>query len=66
MTDTTTMTPPIDAFALTPPAPVAAVQADKLAGLVPVEDEKKSVLDKKVDDFVNRLIATSASSPEFG
>ena len=24
------------------------------------------MLDKKVDDFVNRLIATSASSPEFG
>jgi uncharacterized protein YaaN involved in tellurite resistance len=66
MTATTTLSPPTDVFALTPPAPVAAVAIEKTAGLVPIEDSKKSELEKKVDEFVDRLVATSASSPDFG
>jgi len=65
MTDTMTMTPPIDDFALTPPTPIP-VTIEKTSGLVPVDAEKKTELEKKVDEFVSRLLATSASSPEFG
>jgi uncharacterized protein YaaN involved in tellurite resistance len=51
---------------LTPPEPVPAVTADKAAGLVPVDAEKKTKLDEKVDGFVNELVALDANSPEFG
>ncbi|HSG35330.1 MAG TPA: toxic anion resistance protein [Sphingomonadaceae bacterium] len=51
---------------LTPPDPVPAVTAEKAAGLVPVDEEKKSKLDQKVEAFVMDLIAEDANSPEFG
>jgi len=51
---------------LTAPEPVAPIAAEKAAGLVPIEDEKKSKLDEKVDGFIADLIAQDANSPEFG
>lgn len=51
---------------LTPPDPVPMVVPDKAAGLVPVDSEKKSKLEEKVEGFVADLIALDAQSPEFG
>ncbi|MBY8825875.1 toxic anion resistance protein [Sphingomonas colocasiae] len=51
---------------LTAPEPVAPIAAEKAAGLVPIEDEKKSKLDEKVDGFIADLVAQDANSPEFG
>lgn len=53
-------------FDLTPPDPVPVVAPEKAAGLVPVDAEKKSKLDVKVDNFVDELIAQDANSPAFG
>jgi uncharacterized protein YaaN involved in tellurite resistance len=51
---------------LTPPAPVAVVEPEKAAGLVPLDDAQKSKLSARVDSFINELIALDANSPEFG
>ena len=51
---------------LTPPDPVPMVVPEKAAGLVPVDAEKKSALQQKVEGFVDELIALDAQSPEFG
>ena len=51
---------------LTPPDPVPMVVAEKAAGLVPVDAEKKTALQQKVEGFVDELIALDAQSPEFG
>ncbi|PVX29901.1 toxic anion resistance protein [Sphingomonas pokkalii] len=51
---------------LTPPDPVPVVAPEKAAGLVPVEDTKKTELDKRVDGFIDDLIAQDVNSPEFG
>lgn len=51
---------------LTPPDSVPSVSAEKAAGLVPVEDAKKTELDKRVDGFVAELVAQDVNSPEFG
>jgi uncharacterized protein YaaN involved in tellurite resistance len=51
---------------LTPPEPVPTVVPEKAAGLVPVDADKRSKLDEKVDGFVSELIALDANSPEFG
>jgi uncharacterized protein YaaN involved in tellurite resistance len=53
-------------FDLTPPDPVPVVAPEKAAGLVPVEAEKRSKLDEKVDNFVAALVAEDANSPAFG
>ncbi|MCW2391577.1 uncharacterized protein YaaN involved in tellurite resistance [Sphingobium sp. B1D7B] len=55
-----------DKLDLTPPEVVPNVTAERAAGLVPLEDEKKSKLDEKVDAFVEELAALDANSPEFG
>ena len=62
-TDTQTAAP---AITLTPPDPVPVVAPEAAVGLVPVSDENKSKLQKKVDAFVADLIAQDANSPEFG
>jgi len=54
------------ALVLTPPDPVPTVSAEKAAGLVPVDDAKKSQLDTRVDGFVADLVAQDVNSPEFG
>ncbi|OWV34555.1 toxic anion resistance protein [Pacificimonas flava] len=48
------------------PDPVLRVDSEKAAGLVPIEDEKKSQLDENVDSFIDELVETDANSPEFG
>jgi uncharacterized protein YaaN involved in tellurite resistance len=55
-----------DFLTLTPPEPVATVAPERAAGLVPIDDAKKSKLDEKVDTFVDELAALDANSPEFG
>src|SRR5690606_20950003 len=51
---------------LTPPDPVPTVAPEKAAGLVPVDAEKKTALQEKVEGFVEELIALDAASPDFG
>ncbi len=51
---------------LTPPEPVTAVAPEKAAGLVPLRDEQRTELEKRVDGFVDTLVAQDANSPEFG
>ena len=65
-TQTTTATKTAGDLELTPPDPVPMVVAEKAAGLVPVDAEKKSALQQKVEGFVDELIALDAQSPEFG
>jgi uncharacterized protein YaaN involved in tellurite resistance len=48
------------------PDPVPAVAPAKAAGLVPVDDAKKSELESRVDSFIDDLIAQDVNSPEFG
>lgn len=66
MATTETRTDTETAFELTPPEPVPAVSPEKAAGLVPVNEEKKSKLEEKVEAFVADLVAQDAASPEFG
>jgi len=61
-TITATATP----FELTPPDPVPVVAPAQAAGLVPVDEGKKSALEEKVVGFVNELVALDANSPDFG
>ena len=61
--DTVTAEP---ALSLSPPDPVPHVQAETAAGLVPVDDEKRTRLDEKVDTFIADLVAQDVNSPEFG
>ena len=51
---------------LTPPAPVTPVQPTAAAGLVPLKPEQQTELEKRVDSFVDELVAQDANSPEFG
>jgi uncharacterized protein YaaN involved in tellurite resistance len=60
---TTTTADPLN---LTAPDPVPPVTPDKAAGLVPLDEDKRSKLDEKVDAFVDDLVAQDANSPEFG
>jgi uncharacterized protein YaaN involved in tellurite resistance len=51
---------------LTAPEAVPIVPLHKAAGLVPIEDSKKSALEEKADAFVEDLARLDPSSPEFG
>ncbi|HET8611680.1 MAG TPA: toxic anion resistance protein [Sphingomonas sp.] len=62
-TQTTTTDTPIE---LTPPAPVAAVDPDRAAGLVPLDDTQKTKLQSRVDGFIDELVGLDSNSPEFG
>jgi len=65
--DATTVTAPAEqGLVLTPPDPVPAVATEKAAGLVPVDDTKKTELDGRVDQFIAELVAQDVNSPEFG
>ncbi len=48
------------------PGPVPVVAPEKAAGLVPVDDSKRSALEAKADAFVEDLAAQDVNSPEFG
>jgi uncharacterized protein YaaN involved in tellurite resistance len=65
MATTTTSTADAD-LVLTAPDPVPVVAPEKAAGLVPLDDGQRSELDRKVDAFVDDLIAQDVNSPEFG
>ncbi|MES2443117.1 MAG: toxic anion resistance protein [Pseudomonadota bacterium] len=54
------------ALVLTPPEPVAVVSPAKAAGLVPVDDTKKTELQTRVAGFIDDLVAQDVNSPEFG
>ncbi|MBB4153824.1 uncharacterized protein YaaN involved in tellurite resistance [Sphingomonas jinjuensis] len=62
--DTITAEPP--ALVLTPPDPVPTVAAERAAGLVPVDEAKRTELEKRVDGFVQELVTQDVNSPEFG
>lgn len=64
MATTTTTEQPV--IKLEAPDPVPVVAAEKAAGLVPVDDAKKSELETRVDGFIEDLIAQDVNSPEFG
>ena len=51
---------------LTPPDPVPVVSPTKAAGLVPVDDTKKTELQTRVSTFIDDLVAQDVNSPEFG
>jgi len=62
-----TITAPTEApLVLTPPDPVPTITTERAVGLVPVDDEKRTQLEAKVDSFVDDLIAQDVNSPEFG
>ncbi|MBZ6378311.1 toxic anion resistance protein [Pacificimonas aurantium] len=65
VTDADSASMPTD-LKLDAPDPVLRVDSEKAAGLVPIEDEKKSQLDENVDSFIDELVETDANSPEFG
>ena len=62
-TETVTAEPDL---VLTAPDPVPTVTPTKAAGLVPVDDAKRSELERRVDQFVDDLVAQDVDSPEFG
>ncbi|THD37299.1 MAG: toxic anion resistance protein [Sphingomonas sp.] len=62
-TETTTAEPDL---VLTAPDPVPVVTPTKAAGLVPVDDAKKTELESRVEAFVEDLVAQDVDSPEFG
>ncbi len=66
MATTETKTATDTGLELTPPDPVPEVAPEKAAGLVPVAEETKNKLDRKVDDFIAALVREDANSPEFG
>ncbi|MCM8557195.1 toxic anion resistance protein [Sphingomicrobium sediminis] len=51
---------------LDPPDALQPIATDQAAGLVPLKDEERTELDKKVTTFVDELAALDANSPEFG
>jgi uncharacterized protein YaaN involved in tellurite resistance len=53
-------------ISLTAPDPVPVVAPEKAAGLVPIDDGKRSALEIKAATFVEELAALDANSPEFG
>ncbi len=62
-TATETQTPDL---VLTPPDPVPVVAPEKAVGLVPVDDEKRTQLQARVETFIDDLVAQDVNSPEFG
>lgn len=63
-TETTTETK--TKLTLDPPDALKPIAADQAAGLVPLKEEEKDELGKKVETFVSELAAMDANSPEFG
>lgn len=51
---------------LDPPEVLQPVVPQEAAGLVPLKDAERTELEKKVDGFVDELVALDSNSPEFG
>jgi uncharacterized protein YaaN involved in tellurite resistance len=64
MSETTTLTPP-DQEMLTPPAPVTAPDKEEAAGMVPVMDEQRDKLEKKVQEFIDIVVSVDVNSDAF-
>jgi uncharacterized protein YaaN involved in tellurite resistance len=64
MSETTTLTPP-DREMLTPPAPVAAPDKEEAARMVPVTDEQREKLEKKVQEFIDIVVTVDVNSESF-
>ncbi|TNF88273.1 MAG: toxic anion resistance protein, partial [Gammaproteobacteria bacterium] len=64
MSETTTLTPP-DEEVLTPPAPVATPDKDEAARMVPVTDEQREQLEKKVQEFIDAVVSADVNSESF-
>ena len=62
----TTATATEERLILTPPAPVQVVAPERASGLVPIGDDVKSELEKRVGAFVEELATLDSNSPEFG
>jgi uncharacterized protein YaaN involved in tellurite resistance len=65
-TDTQTPAPTATQLKLDPPEVLQPVMPQQAAGLVPLKDQERSELEKKVDGFVDELVALDSNSPEFG
>ncbi|UKD54664.1 toxic anion resistance protein [Amycolatopsis sp. FU40] len=55
----------MDEFTLTPPEPVAAVPAERAAGLIVLGDDTRAQISQRADEFAARLEALDVKSPEF-
>jgi uncharacterized protein YaaN involved in tellurite resistance len=64
MNETTTLTPPSQDV-LTPPAPVAPVEKEQAASMVPISNEQRQQLDQKVAEFVNIVVDMDSNSEAF-
>ena len=51
---------------LEPPEVLQPMAAQEAAGLVPLKESERSELERKVDSFVDELVALDSNSPEFG
>ncbi len=64
MSETTTLTPP-DQEMLTPPAAVTAPDKEEAARMVPVTDEQRDKLEKKVQEFIDIVVSVDVNSDAF-
>ncbi|MGC7097383.1 toxic anion resistance protein [Amycolatopsis lurida] len=55
----------MDAFELTPPEPVAAVPAERAAGLITLDDGTRAAAQRRAEHFTERLQALDVRSPQF-
>jgi uncharacterized protein YaaN involved in tellurite resistance len=61
-----TAVPTATKLKLEAPEVLQPVMPQEAAGLVPLKDQERSELEKKVDGFVDELVALDSNSPEFG
>ena len=52
-------------FSLTPPEPVAAIPAERAAGLITLSEDTRSEVTVRASEFASRLEALDVRSPEF-
>ncbi|MEW8561092.1 MAG: hypothetical protein AB2541_03270, partial [Candidatus Thiodiazotropha sp.] len=62
MTETQTLEPP---QVLVPPEPVREVSQDQAMTMVPVSDDDKATLNKKVQEFINLVLSHDVQSDAF-
>lgn len=53
-------------FVLSAPEPVAVVEKEQAAGLVPLSPEQQRQLDEQADAFIAQLMTLDENSPDFG
>jgi uncharacterized protein YaaN involved in tellurite resistance len=61
-----TAVPTATKLKLEAPEVLQPVMPQEAAGLVPLKDQERTELEKKVDGFVDELVALDSNSPEFG